>query len=65
MKIAGFWNGHDCSFCVLENGRPIIHAELERYIREKEPNGDSYALFLDVVGKCDDIDYVVAIMKKL
>ena len=30
MKIAGLWNGHDSSFCVLENGVPTIHAELER-----------------------------------
>ena len=31
MKIAGLWNSHDCSFCVLEDGVPTIHAELERY----------------------------------
>jgi len=41
MKIAGVWSGHDCSFCVLENGEPIIHAEYERYNREKSPPGDS------------------------
>ena len=58
MKIAGFWNGHDCSFCVLENGRPIIHAELERYIREKEPRGDSYPFFKDVM-KNYETDYSV------
>ena len=45
MKIAGLWNNHDCSFCVLEDGVPVIHAELERYIREKEPKGDSYKFF--------------------
>ena len=39
--IAGFHSGHDCSFCVLEDGKPIIHAELERYIRLKEPIDDS------------------------
>tara|TARA_R100000008_G_scaffold86882_1_gene82390 strand:- start:8968 stop:10584 length:1617 start_codon:yes stop_codon:yes gene_type:complete len=39
--IAGFHSGHDCSFGVLENGIPQIHAELERYIRLKEPIGDS------------------------
>ena len=47
MKIAGIWNGHDCSYCILDNGVPVIHAELERYSREKEPPGDSYKLFLD------------------
>ena len=36
MKIAGIWSGHDCSFCVLEDGHPLVHAEYERYIREKE-----------------------------
>lgn len=44
MKIAGFWSGHDCSGCVLEDGRPLQHVELERYIREKEPSGDGLAL---------------------
>jgi len=39
--IAGFHSGHDCSFCILKDGKPIIHAELERYIRLKEPLGDS------------------------
>ena len=23
MKIAGVWSGHDCSFCVLEDGKPL------------------------------------------
>jgi carbamoyltransferase len=41
MKIAGVWPGHDCSFCVLDDGHPIIHAELERYNREKSPPGDA------------------------
>ena len=29
MKIAGFWSGHDCAFCILENGLPVVHAEYE------------------------------------
>ena len=41
MKIAGLCSGHDCSFAVLEDGVPVIHAELERYLRVKEPLGDS------------------------
>ena len=45
MKITGLWNSHDSSFCVLENGIPTIHAELERYTREKEPKGDSFEVF--------------------
>jgi len=41
MLIAGLHSGHDCSFCILEDGVPVFHAELERYIREKQPLGDS------------------------
>ena len=40
MKILGFQSGHDVSYCILENGIPIIHEELERFIRKKEPIGD-------------------------
>ena len=40
MDILGFQSGHDVSYCVLRDGKPIIHEELERFIREKEPRGD-------------------------
>jgi len=30
MKILGLMSSHDCSFCILEDGIPIMHAELER-----------------------------------
>ncbi len=59
MKITGLWNGHDSSFCVLEDGVPTIHAELERYTREKEPKGDSFKLFKDVYKDEDSIDHWV------
>jgi len=49
--IAGFHSGHDCSFCILKDGVPVIHAELERYIRLKEPIGDSLKLLFE---KYDD-----------
>lgn len=43
--IAGLWPGHDCSYCILdEKGHPVIHAELERYNREKSPLGDPFDL---------------------
>ena len=29
MRIIGFQSGHDVSYCVLEDGVPIIHEELE------------------------------------
>ena len=47
MKIAGIWSGHDCSFCILEDGMPVVHAEYERYIREKEPAGNSAQFLFD------------------
>ena len=59
MKIAGVWSGHDCSFCVLENGVPIVHAEYERYIREKEPAGDSVQFLLDEYEDFADIKHFV------
>lgn len=57
-KILGLWSGHDCSFCVFEDGKPIIHAELERYIREKEPKGDAVEFAESVLGSFEDIDYI-------
>jgi carbamoyltransferase len=46
MKILGFQSGHDVSYCILDNGVPIIHEELERFIREKEPMGDGLEMAL-------------------
>ena len=58
MKIAGFWSGHDCAFCILENGSPVVHAEYERYIREKEPAGDSVQFMFEEVENCKDIQHI-------
>lgn len=44
IRVAGLWSGHDTSCCVLEDGYPICHIELERHNREKEAYGDSIAL---------------------
>lgn len=55
MKVASAWSGHDCSFCILENGKPVVHAEYERYIREKEPAGDGVEFMFQEHGNCDDI----------
>ena len=61
MKIAGVWSGHDCSYYISENGRPVVHAEYERYIREKEPAGDSVQFMLDEHGEgCNDIKHLVS-----
>ena len=49
-KILGFWSNHDCSYCILEDGVPIIHDEYERFIREKEPPGDSLKFYEENFG---------------
>lgn len=56
IKIAGFCSGHDCAYAVLENGVPLIHNELERFTREKEPIADSLQFLLDTF-KSDDIKH--------
>ena len=60
MKIAGIYNGHDTSFSVFENGKPLIHAEYERYLRLKEPKADSYK-FMKTVIDIEDIDMWVTV----
>ena len=55
--VAGLWSGHDCSYCILDKGSPVIHAEYERYIREKEPPGDSFAILKKDFDKHDTIKY--------
>ena len=68
MKVVGLWSGHDCSFCVLEDGQPIIHAEYERYNREKSPQGDSGQFLIERYGKdWENIKYFASVhpIKKL
>ena len=62
MKIAGIWSGHDCSYCVLENGRPVIHDEYERFIREKEPAGDSIKFLLENYLNAEDISHATTVL---
>ena len=57
MKIASAWSGHDCSFCVLEDGRPLIHDQLERFIREKEPAGDGIDFLFQNFSEYEDITH--------
>ena len=61
MKIAGIWSGHDCSFCVLENGKPLIHAEMERYNREKCTQGDAVNFLLERYNKPEDIVHFASV----
>ena len=59
MKIIGFQSGHDVGYCVLENGVPTIHEELERFLREKEPYGDGLKMAMERLPDdvLDDIQY--------
>tara|TARA_Y100000114_G_scaffold27851_1_gene23429 strand:- start:3430 stop:5067 length:1638 start_codon:yes stop_codon:yes gene_type:complete len=57
MKIAGIWNGHDCSYTVLKDGIPVVHDELERFKREKECNGDAFKLMESNYDEIDDIQH--------
>ena len=61
MKIAGLWAGHDCSFCVLEDGMPLVHAEYERYNREKSPPGDAAEFMFDRYEDVDDITHFASV----
>tara|TARA_A100001011_G_scaffold400602_1_gene516722 strand:+ start:3409 stop:5949 length:2541 start_codon:yes stop_codon:yes gene_type:complete len=45
--IVGFQSGHDVSYCLLKNGKPLIHEELERFTRVKEELGDGLKMFFD------------------
>ena len=56
-KIAGLCSGHDCSYAILEDGIPILHNELERFTREKEPIGDSLDFLFSSYRDYDDIIY--------
>jgi len=58
IKILGFQTGHDVSYCVLEDGVPIHHEELERFTREKEPLGDGLRFGFDSLGnEVENIKY--------
>ena len=45
MRILGIGTGHDASYCILENGYPIIHNEWERFSRIKEEDTDVVMFF--------------------
>ena len=51
-KIVGYHSGrHDVSYSILENGIPVIHEELERLLRVKEPPGDGLSMYFERIGK--------------
>ena len=58
IRIVGYQSGkHDVSYCILENGIPVIHEELERLIRVKEPWGDGLKMYFERVGEDEKVDY--------
>jgi len=59
MRILGIQNGHDVSYCILENGIPIVHEELERHLRLKEPKGSGLQYAIDQLKDISDIPYFV------
>ena len=62
MLIGGLYNSHDTSFAILENGRTILHVELERYIRQKQPEGDAFQLLMNDYPDFKKIKYFVEIL---
>lgn len=62
MRILGFSQGaHDASYAILEDGKIIIHEELERLNRIKETNADISEFFVNHRGSLDDFDYLTGV----
>src|SRR3990167_5203399 len=59
--IASTWSGHDASFCILENGLPKLHCELERFTRIKEDKGDAIDFLLKEYPEFNNINHFVGI----
>ena len=56
--IVGYQSGrHDVSYCILKNGIPIIHEELERLLRVKEPPGDGLQMYFERNGINQHVDH--------
>ncbi len=56
-KIIGFHSGHDCSYCVLDKGIPVVHNELERFTRKKEHLGDALDFLFQTYTDYKDVKY--------
>lgn len=56
-KIVGYQSGHDVAYCILEDGIPVIHEELERITRKKMEYGDGLKLFFERNSDHEDIKY--------
>ncbi len=56
-RILGFNSGHDASYCILENGIPVLCEELERFSRVKMELGDGLKFFFERHSEVEDINY--------
>ena len=65
MKIAGLCSGHDCSYGILENGIPVIHNELERFNRKKEPIDNALRFLFDTYDDYNSINIMYLFDKEL
>ncbi len=60
MKILGFSAGsHDSSYAIFEDGRLVIHEELERITRVKETEEDVLQYLEESGVDLDEFDYIV------
>ena len=57
MKIVGFQSGHDVAYCVLDNGVPVLHEELERFSRKKMELGDGLKFFFSRISKPEEVTH--------
>lgn len=60
MKVLGFSAGaHDSSYAIFEDGRLVIHEELERITRVKETEADVLQHLQESGVDLDEFDYIV------
>ena len=58
MKIVGVTTGHDASYCLLEDGIPVIHEEYERFSRIKETDTDVFKFAEKRISDYENIKYI-------
>tara|TARA_Y100000034_G_scaffold121678_1_gene166219 strand:- start:2613 stop:4247 length:1635 start_codon:yes stop_codon:yes gene_type:complete len=61
-KLIGFHSGHDCSYCIFENGIPIVHNELERFTRKKEHLGDALNFLFQTYDGYKDVKHFTQVV---
>ena len=61
-KLIGFHSGHDCSYCIFENGIPIVHNELERFTRKKEHLGDALNFLFQTYDDYKDVKHFTQVV---